>query len=359
MAGARGLAAGLALALAGPAGAEPWRFATFNAELSRDGPGLLFRDAVKGEDDVAEAIARIAAAAPDVLALQGLDWDEGGLAIGAVVAALDAAGHPMPHVHAGLVNRGVPVTASGDLDGDGRTWEGDDMHGWARFAGQGSMAILSRYPLGEVVDLSGLLWADLPGARREGADGTDLLAGDYAALRLSTTAHWAVPVDLPGGRVTVAAHHATPPVFDGPEDRNGRRAADEAAVWGAWLDGALAGVPGGAPAPEGPVVLLMAANVDPEDGDGLGGAMRALLERPDLTDPAPRGAPRPAVADGHAGDPALDTVNWDDPPDGPGDLRVDYAIPSAGLRVVASGVEWPAEGAASRHAIVWVDVALP
>ena len=34
------------------------------------------------------------------------------------------------------------------------------------------------------------------------------------------------------------AHHPTPPVFDGPEDRNGRRNHDEAALWTAWLDGA-------------------------------------------------------------------------------------------------------------------------
>ena len=357
-AGAGGAAA-LAVLLAGAAAAEPWRFATFNADLSRDGPGLLYRDALEGEDDVADAAARIAAAAPDVLAMQGLDWDAEGLAIGALGAALEAAGHPMPFVHAGPTNRGVPATQDGDLDGDGRTFEGDDMHGWARYSGQDGMAILSRFPLGEVADLSRLLWSDLPNARRAGADGSDLLEGPYAGLRLSTTAHWAVPVELPGGRITVAAHHATPPVFDGAEDRNGRRAADEAALWGAWLDGALAEVPGGAPAPEGPVVLLMGANVDPEDGDGLGAAMQALLDRPDLIDPAPRGPARPAVADGHSGDPALDTVDWPDPPEGPGDLRVDYAIPSADLRVVASGVEWPAEGAASRHGIVWVDVALP
>lgn len=308
---------------------------------------------------MAATAAAIAGVAPDVLALQGLDWDAGGLAIAALGEALATAGHPMPYVHAGPTNRGVPATAGGDLDGDGRTLEGDDMHGWARYTGQGSMAILSRHPLGEATDLSRLLWSDLPGARRAGADGTDLLAGEYAGLRLSTTAHWAVPVALPSGTVTVAAHHATPPVFDGPEDRNGRRSADEAAIWAAWLDGALEAVPGGAPAPDGPVVLLMAANVDPVDGDGLGEAMRALLARRDLTDPAPRGPARPTAEDGHAGDPALDTVDWPDPPEGPGDLRVDYAIPSSALDVAGAGIAWPPEGAASRHAIVWVDVALP
>ena len=117
---------------------------------------------------MAEAAARIAAVAPDVLALQGIDWDAGGLAIGAIGAALEAAGHAMPYVHAGPTNRGVPATADGDLDGDGRTLEGDDMHGWARYTGEGAMAILSRHPLGPAADLSGLLWADLPGRAAHG-----------------------------------------------------------------------------------------------------------------------------------------------------------------------------------------------
>ena len=50
----------------------------------------------------------------------------------------------------------------------------------------------------------------------------------------------------------------------------------------------------------------------------------------------------------------------------PGNLRVDYVLPSAGLEITGAGVFWPVEGepgaaliGASDHRLVWVDVTLP
>ena len=72
-----------------------------------------------------------------------------------------------------------------------------------------------------------------------------------------------------------------------------------------------------------------------------------------------------AADDGQRGDPALDTVDWPGAGEGgPGNLRVDYVLPSAGLKVAGAGVFWPAPDtsghemavAASRHRLVWVDV---
>ena len=284
-----------------------------------------------------------------MIVLQDIDWDLDGRAVAALADRIAAHGHEMPHRLAPAGNRGI---GAGDLDGDGRADRAADMHGWATFRGQGAMAVLSRYPLSLEADLSGLLWRDLPGASRAGADGSDLLSGPHGALRLSTTSHWAVRIDMAEGPLVLLTHHATPPVFDGPEDRNGRRAGDETLVWGAFLDGALAGVPGGAPAPDVPVALAFAANVDPLDGDGPGGAMRAFLARPDILDPEPRGAGGAEGDGGHAGDPSLDTVRWD----GPGNLRVDYVLAGPGTRPVAAGADWPAPDAASRHAVVWADL---
>ncbi len=74
---------------------------------------------------------------------------------------------------------------------------------------------------------------------------------------------------------------------------------------------------------------------------------------------------------GQRGDPALDTADWDDGADGPGNLRVDYILPSRDLRVLRSGVFWPAEtdpargilgvdgNEASRHRMVWADLERP
>ena len=284
-----------------------------------------------------------------MIVLQGIDWDLEGQAVEALAERIGAHGHALPNVLAPPTNRGV---TAGDLDGDGRTDRAADMHGWATFRGQGAMAVLSRYPLSLTADLTELRWRDLPGASRIGADGSDLLTGPHEELRLSTTAHWVVQVEAPEGPLTLLTHHATPPVFDGPEDRNGRRAGDEIAAWGALLDGALAEVPGGAAAPEGPVVLAFAANVDPQDGDGRGDVIRAFLSRSDIRDPEPRGGGAAEADEAHVGDPALDTVRWE----GAGNLRVDYVLAGPGTEPVAAGVEWPARDARSRHAVVWADL---
>ncbi len=308
-----------------------------------------------------EAAARvIAAAAPDVLLLTGIDYDLDDVALAAFAARIGAAGGDYPYRFAARPNTGLATGL--DLDGDGRLGGPGDAQGFGRFAGEGGMAVLSRLPLGQGVDYSALLWRDLPGNLMAGAG----LAEEVAAVqRLSTTGHWAVPVDLPGGgQLTLLAWLATPPVFDGPEDRNGRRNHDEAAFWLRLLDGDLPFAP-----PAGPFVLLGDANLDPADGEGRAGALLALLADPRLQDLRPE-SPGAAAGQGgantrHKGPAALDTADWPDDP-GPGNMRVDYVLPSAGLVVEDAGVWWPAPGpaadqaaAASRHRLVFVDIRLP
>ena len=220
------------------------------------------------------------------------------------------------------------------------------------------MALLSRYPVdvAGVRDFSALLWRDLPSAMLPDGMTPDALA----VQRLSTTGHWEVPLILPNGRqLRVLAWHASPPVFDGPEDRNGRRNHDEAAFWQRLIDGQLP-----LSAPEPPFILLGDANLDPVDGDGRPEAIVRLLAHPALQDPAPRSRSAPDDP-AHDGDPLLDTADYS-ARDGPGALRVDYIIPSANLRVTGAGVLRPDAGsplaetakAASRHFPVWVEISL-
>lgn len=341
------------------------RIATFNAELSRDGPGLLLRDILTESDPQVEAVAAVVARThPDVLILAGFDYDHGLAALGALAARIAAQDGPdYPHRFALRPNTGMATGL--DFDGDGRLGGPGDAQGFGSFSGQGGMAILSRLPLGNAADYSGFLWRDLPGGL---IDGAGLGAEAVALQRLSTTGHWAVPVELPDGtHLTLLAYLASPPVFDGPEDRNGRRNHDEAAFWSRLLDGALP-----YPVPKPPYVLAGDANLDPVDGDGRPAALLRLLDGPRFVDTVPispggaEAARRQAgVNTGHGGDAARDTTDW--PEDGPGNLRVDYVLPSSDLRVIASGVFWPAEGQpgadiagkASRHRLVWVDVELP
>jgi hypothetical protein len=280
----------LALALlAAPAAAESVRIAAWGAPLSRDGPGLLLRDLRSGEDEGAEAaVALLAEARPDVLLLTDMDWDAEGAALEALARRLGEAGLDYPHRLALPSSAGLPSGL--DLDGDGRLGGPGDAQGWGRFRGEGAMALLSRLPLGEPRDLSTLLWRDLPGARLPVAEAKPFPSEEArAAQRLSSTGHWVVPLLAPGGTVALMAWAATPPVFDGPEDRNGLRNADELALWTRLLDGAFG------PPPDG-FVVLGDANLDPLDGEGLRDDLAALLADPRLRDPRPasegRASPR-------------------------------------------------------------------
>jgi hypothetical protein len=112
-------------------------------------------------------------------------------------------------------------------------------------------------------------------------------------------------------------------------------------------------------------VVTGVANIDPVDGEGQHAALADLRAHPRLRDPDPAAPGGAAAADpGHRGDPARDTASF---PDGPGNLRVSYILPDAALAVAGTGVLWPAPddplapvvAAASRHRLVWVDLALP
>lgn len=352
---------------AAPSTAETLRIATYNTDLTRKGPGLLLRDVLTGKDRQVEAAADvIAGVAPDVILLTGLDYDRDLVALGAFSERLSIRGQTYPHAFALRPNTGWATGI--DLDGDGRLGGPGDAQGFGRFAGEGGMAILSRLPLDTdaVTDYSSFLWRDLPGALIDGAGLSDEAA---AVQRLSSTGHWAVPVQLPSGQsLTLLAWHATPPVFDGPEDRNGRRNHDEAAFWLRLLDNQLP-----FRAPNAAFVILGDANLDPIDGDGRPNALTALLDDPRLQNPQPssEGGADAAEAQGgvnndHKGDPAQDTADW--PEDrGPGNLRVEFVLPSADLQITDAGVWWPVLGSeaaktaetASRHRLVWIDVALP
>ncbi len=311
--------------------------------------------AIRDRDDpqVAAVVAVLARLGADVVVLTGVDYDYGQAAITALQADLAAAGAPYRHVLALRPNSGVQTGL--DLDSNGKTGESRDAQGFGRFAGSAGMAVLSRFPLGKPRDFSGLLWRDLPGADLP----PDLTDAARAVQLLSTSGHYEVPVSYGEGKVLrLLIWYATPPVFDGPEDRNGLRNKDEAAFWLRLLDGALPFAP-----PEKPFVLLGQSNLDPVDGDGLHEAMTDLLSHPALQDPQPRGDDV-HLDPGHSGDPRLDTALYGE---GLGGLRVDVLLPQAGLAVIAAGVMWPSPqddfaatlSAASRHRPVWAEIVLP
>lgn len=268
----------------------------------------------------------------DVIALQGVDYDLENRALLALAEALKAKGAPYPYLFTAPPNAGLRTAY--DLDGDGETGGPGDAQGFGRFYGQGSMAILSRLPIltAEVQIYSDLLWRDLPNALLPDVDGAPFPSAEALSVqRLSSHGHWVVPVSHPTlGRITLMTYHATPPVFDGPEDRNGKRNQDETAFWLHYLNGAFA------PSPENGFVLLGDANLDPQSGDGRSAVMQQLLNHPAVQDPLPD----------------QPTVIWAQT----GPLRVDYVLPSADWQVTDAGV-MTINPDASRHALVWVQLA--
>ena len=364
------------------------RVAAFNAAMARKGAGALIGDFGKDHPQIANVVEIVLRVRPDILLINEIDADPDGRSLELLAARLAAGMAGLPGIDYGHLFQGpqnVGVFSGRDLDRDGKAAGPADAWGYGRFPGQFAMAVLSRYPL----DLDGLRaygdfrWAEMPGADRPlNPDGTPFHPEEiWQALRLSSKNHWDLPVKLPDGRVLhLLAAHPTPPVFDGPEDRNGKRNADEIRLLMAMIDGADwlrddRGRPSGLAA-EALFVFAGDLNADPEDGEGHSAAIRALLSHPRVQDPAPTspgGAEAGTRPDAHPrkGDPARHTGDWPEGEGEPGNLRVDYVLPSRGFEILGSGVFWPVAAdplarlvktakhrhASSDHRLVWVDLA--
>ncbi|MBY6114181.1 endonuclease/exonuclease/phosphatase family protein [Mameliella alba] len=297
--------------------AEPLRVATWHGDFSRKGPGLLLVELEKNAPD----LTPILTIKPDVLLLTDFDYDAGLVALGKLRDLVRDDGAHYPHLFSARPNTGMPTGR--DLDGDGRRGGPRDAQGFGWFSGQGGMAILSRHPVRLTADHTELPWRDTTDSLIDARD------PGYDVQRLSSAAHWAIEVAAPEGVLTLLTLAATPPVFDGPEDRNGRRNRDEVLLWAHVLDGTMGEIP------DSPVVLLGNLNLDPARGDGLHDAAERLLSHPRLQDPLP---------DSHS-------VTWDST----GPMRVSYALPDRAFGVADAGVTPPSPDLGP-HGLVWVDL---
>lgn len=376
----------MALLLPACAGADI-RVATFNIAMGFEGAGEMAEALESGQHERLAAVADILQRVrPDIVLLSEFDYDPD----------IDAAGllnenylTVQRHNHEPIeypFHFRAPVNTgedSGlDLDGDGKTGGPGDAWGFGRFPGQYGMLLLSRFPIDEESSRSfrHFRWSVMPGALRPLKPGGDPFHDDdvWKQLRLSSKSHWDIVIHTGGGPLHLLASHPTPPVFDGPEDRNGRRNFDEIRFWrdytapvpAAWvLDDS--GVQGGLE-PGAHFVIAGDLNADPNDGDSRPGAIGQLLSAEWIDAsciPASDGGAESAHEQGgmnsvHLGDPAHDTADFNDR--FTGNLRIDYVLPSAGLRISGCGTFWPVSGfegagsaAVSDHRLVWLDVLLP
>jgi len=388
----------LGLLPAVPATATPGtvRFATFNASLNRGSAGQALADlSAPGNpqaDAVAEIIQRIR---PDVLLINEFDFEPGNALAEAFqenylsVAHSGAAPIEYPYVFVAPSNTGIP--SGFDLNNNGVVAGPDDAFGFGFFPGQFGMAVYSMYPIEEdaIRTFQLFLWKDMPGALLPDDPATPAPADWYSAaeldvFRLSSKSHWDVPIDIDGRTVHFLVSHPTPPVFDGPEDRNGTRNSDEIRFWADYVTPGPAsayiyddaGDTGGLK-PGELFVIAGDQNSDPLDGDSIPGSIQQLTEHPRVNTkltPSSDGAVEASLLQGganlaHRSDPRFDTADFSDT--APGNLRADYVLPSKALRIVDGGVFWPVQAdplfrltgvfpfPSSDHRAVWIDVTVP
>jgi 3-phytase len=386
--------------------AEQVRFTTFNASLNRAAEGQLVEHLsdptadtvfVRQAKNVAEVIQRVR---PDVLLINEFDFAPEAVDLFRdnflEVSQNDAAPIEYPYAHIATSNTGIHSgfdlnNFGGIVSTPGAPGYGDDAFGFGAFPGQFGMVVYSKYP----IDADGVRtfqffkWKDMPG---------NLIPTPFyspeevAILRLSSKSHWDVPISVGGKTVHFLVSHPTPPVFDGPEDRNGRRNHDEIRFWAdyilpsrSWYVYDDAGVRGGL-RPGSQFVIAGDQNSDPLDGDSIPGAIQQLLEHPLVNTrvtPSSAGAVEAAELQGganttHRSDPRFDTADFNDA--APGNLRADYVLPRKSLEIVGSGVFWPLQAdplfrltgvfssalwgpvggfPTSDHRAVWVDVIVP
>jgi Endonuclease/Exonuclease/phosphatase family len=373
------------------------RFATFNASLNRAADGQLVADLSTPDNAQAKVIAEIVQRArPDVLLINEFDFDAGGVAARLFqdnyLAVGQGGARPIGYRHRFTAPSNTGIASGFDLNNDGNVVTtpgapgyGDDSYGFGVFPGQYGMAVYSRYPIDtkRIRTFQKFRWKDMPGALLPDDPATPAPADWYSpaelnVLRLSSKSHWDLPLRVHGRTVHFLVDHPTPPSFDGPEDRNGRRNHDEIRFWADYVRSARyiyddQGRRGGL-TPGARFVIAGDHNADPLDGDSVDHAINQLLANPRINatvEPSSAGAAEASRLQGgvnatHKGDPALDTADFAD--NTPGNLRVDYVLPSLRVRPLRGGVFWPVAAdplsrltgvypfPSSDHRLTWLDV---
>jgi endonuclease/exonuclease/phosphatase family metal-dependent hydrolase len=360
------------------------RFATFNCSLNRDRSGELVKELVSGHSKQAQKVAEILQIVrPDVILLNEVDFDAEHRALRSLqddyLAVKQGEAEPITYPFTYIAPSNTGIDSEMDLNGDGKLHTPDDAFGFGKHPGQYGMVVLSRFPIdaAKVRQFQKFKWVDMPGALLPVNPESNEPFYDKeitSVFRLSSKSHWDVPIQIGEQTIHFLVCHPTPPVFDGREDRNGRRNHDEIRFWADYVTAGKGdyiyddeGNKGGL---DGNSLFVIAGdlNADPSDGDHFESTMDQLLKSDRIQDTHPRsdGAGEAAKMQGGAnagqqGDPACDTGDFNDR--SVGNLRIDYLLPSSKLKVDNSGVFWPKSedplarlADTSDHHLVWVDL---
>lgn len=323
--------------------------------------------------NIAEIIQRVN---PDIILLNEFDYlDDNNKALKSFIANYLNKGQQgqsaidYPYFYQGPVNTGI--NSGLDIDGNGKKGilPGDGF-GYGHFPGHFGMALLSKYPIDfdNIRSFQHFKWQDMPNALMPKDPTTNkpwYSEEVWQKLRLSSKSHWDVPVKVNGKAIHILASHPTPPVFDGPEDRNGNRNHDEIRFWQDYISPKTSdyiyddkGNKGGIKA-EQSFIILGDLNASSTDGAAIKSGISNLLNSSNIQDVMPQSkaaklhSPDNINAKHH-------TAFWR--------MRADYVLPSAfGLTINDSAVFWPLKSeetyrlikdrsASSDHRLVWLEL---
>ncbi len=373
----------------------PVRFATFNASLNRNFAGQLVADLSTPNNAQAKTVAEIIQRTrPDVLLINEFDYVVNGVAAKLFqdnyLSVSQNGAEPIEYGYYFVAPSNTGIASGFDFNNNGVVGGPDDAFGFGFFPGQFGMAVYSRFPIDvdSIRTFQLFLWKDMPGALLPDDPNTAAPADWYSpaeldVFRLSSKSHWDIPIQVDGQIVHFLVSHPTPPVFDGPEDRNGMRNFDEIRFWADYIlpsrsgyiyddQGTFGGLTPGAK-----FVIAGDQNSDPLDGDSIPGAIQQLLDHPLVNTrmtPTSEGGPEQTALQGganttHESDPMFDTADFAD--SAPGNLRADYVLPGKNLRFADAAVFWPKVAdplfplvgvfpfPSSDHRLVWIDVWVP
>lgn len=330
--------------------------------------------------NIAEIIQRVN---PDILLLNEFDYiEDKAKGVDAFIANylnISQGGQPAvdyPYSFIAPVNTGIATPF--DLDNNGKAEKiGADAFGFGMYPGHYGMAILSKYPIDveNIHTFQRFKWQHMPHPQEtfipDDSAGTPKARPwysekEWAALRLSSKSHWDVPVVVNDKIIHILAMHPTPPAFDGAEDRNGKRNHDEIRFMADYLspnEGTYIYDDNNEKVSleaDANFVLMGDFNAADVGEKYRVGVIEQLLDHPRVSSEfVPKSLGGAESFDSKYSD--RFTASWG--------ARVDYVLPSKGLRVEGSGVFWPSKSselyrlvesrnASSDHRLVWASIML-
>ncbi|WP_460164724.1 endonuclease/exonuclease/phosphatase family protein [Sessilibacter sp. MAH1] len=362
------------------------RIATFNVsmeatnytdeKLDDESNDILTKELLSGKNsqikNIAEIIQRVR---PNIILLNEFDYIQNPSR--GVLAFIDQylklaqqselSGIDYPYFFTAPVNTGEPSPYDFNRDGIA-SGKGEDAWGYGNYPGQYGMVVLSQFPIDieSIRTFKNFRWHDMPNALapiNPDSGKPWYSAAQWQDFRLSSKSHWDLPITIQNKKIHLLAQHPTPPVFDGPENRNGLRNHDEIRLIADYLSGEsyLYDDTGSREKFNGQrFVILGDLNASVYSKETYPGTMEQLLNHPKInssfipkSDGGKENAPDDANSDEH-------TAFWKS--------RADYVLPSKeGLEIVVGGVYWPTNDSAlfrlvadrkasSDHRLVYLDL---